>query len=90
MIVGRHYAYTLPGACDGRLILDGRHWLSELPPPTVVPDMYVWVSVGPDDQHAGFISPNGSVGFDIDRGQSVPVCSEPPVSGNPTLPSPRT
>ena len=32
MIPGRYYAYTLPGTCDGRLILDGGHWRSELPP----------------------------------------------------------
>jgi hypothetical protein len=90
MMVGRYYAYTLPGRCDGRLILDGRHWLSELPPPTPVPDMYVWVSIGPSDQHAGFISPNGSVGFDIDRGQPMPVCSEPPVTVHLPIPSPST
>jgi len=90
MIVGRYYAYTLPGRCDGRLIVDGRHWLSELPPPTPVPDMYVWVSIRPGDQHAGFISPNGSVGFDIDRGQPTPVCSEPPVSVHFPIASPST
>ncbi len=33
MIAGRYYAYTLPGRCDGSLILDGRRWRSELPPP---------------------------------------------------------
>ena len=78
MVVGRYYAYTLPGRCDGRLILNGRHWISELPPPTPVPDMDVWVSVGPGDRHAGFISPNGAVGFDLDHGQATPVCSKPP------------
>jgi len=90
MIVGRYYAYTLPGRCDGRLILDGRRWLSELPPPTPVPDMYVWVRLGPSDQHAGFISPNGSVGFDIDSGQPPPVCSKPPVTVHFPIPSPST
>lgn len=76
MIVGRYYRYTLPGRCDGRLILNGRHWLSELPPPTPVPDMYVWVSIGHGDQGAGFISPKGAVGFDLDHGQPAPVCSK--------------
>jgi len=74
MPVGHFYSYTLPGRCDGRLILDGRHWISELPPPKPVPDMYVWVSVGWSQSHAGFISPAGSVGFDVDHGQPAHVC----------------
>jgi hypothetical protein len=78
MIVGRYYLYTLPGQCDGRLILNGRHWLSELPPPTRVPDIYVWVSIGTGGRAAGFISPNGSVGFDLDHGQPASVCSTVP------------
>ena len=45
MIPDRYYAYTLPGRCDGRLILDGRHWRSELPPAMPVPDQYGWVKI---------------------------------------------
>jgi hypothetical protein len=74
MVAGRYYAYTLPGRCDGRLILDGRRWRSELPPPKPVPDMYVWVSVDRGDQHAGFISPKGSVSFEPDHGTPASTC----------------
>ena len=77
MIAGRYYAYTLPGGCDGSLILDGRRWRSELPPPEPVPDMYVWVSVDAGDR-AGFISPNGSVGFEPDHGQPAVACNDRP------------
>jgi len=75
MIPGRYYAYTLPGRCDGRLILDGGHWRSSLPPPIPVPDMNVWVSVTANDRQAGFISPNGSVTIEPDTGQPVSVCT---------------
>jgi hypothetical protein len=75
VVMDRYYAYTLPGRCDGRLFLDGRRWISELPPPQPVPDMYVWVHVGPTGSHAGFISPMGSVGFDLDHGQAAHTCS---------------
>jgi hypothetical protein len=78
MVAGRYYAYTLPGRCDGRLILDGRRWRSELPPPKLVPDMFVWVSVARDNQHAGFISPRGTVSFDPDYGQPVSACLDSP------------
>jgi hypothetical protein len=77
MVPGRYYEYTLPGRCDGRLILDGRHWISELPPPKPVPDMDVWVSVDTTGTHAGFISPQGSVGFDPDHGQPPAACTGP-------------
>ena len=76
MVAGRYYEYTLPGRCDGRLILDGRHWISELPPPTPVADMSVWVAVNGD--HAGFISPKGAVGFDPDHGQPTATCPAAP------------
>jgi hypothetical protein len=75
MIPNRYYAYTLPGRCDGRLILDGGHWRSELPPQMPVPDMYVWVSISTDGRTAGFISPNGSVGIEPDTGQPPSVCT---------------
>ena len=75
MVVDRAYSYTLPGRCDGRIVLDGRHWISELPPPKPIRDMYVWVRLGPSQNHAGFISPGGSVGFDVDHGQPAHSCS---------------
>jgi hypothetical protein len=75
MVLDRYYPYTLPGRCDGRLVLNGQRWISELPPPTPVPDMYVWVHVGPAASHAGFISPSGSVGFDLDHGQPPHACA---------------
>jgi hypothetical protein len=71
MIPRHYYAYTLPGSCDGKLILNGQHWLSALPPPTNGPVMNVWVAVQPDGKHAGFIGPNGAVGFEPDTGQPV-------------------
>jgi hypothetical protein len=68
MEVDRSYASTQAGTCDGRLILDGRTWDSELPPPYPVPPMHVWVSISPGDG-AGFISPNGVVGIAADTGR---------------------
>ena len=68
MVADRYYAYTLPGRCDGKLILDGGQWLSTLPPPTNSPDMYVWVRIGAQKKGAGFISPAGAVGFEPDTG----------------------
>jgi len=92
MIPDHYYAYTLTGRCDGRLILDGGHWRSELPPPKPVPDMYVWVSLGGGSQTAGFISPSGSVGF-ADTGQPMSACmpkTPPPfgTTGPGALPAP--
>ena len=73
MIPGRYYAYTLPGRCVS-LTLDGRTWYSELPPPNPVPDMNVWVSIDAAGDHAGFISPNGAVGFSPGVG-GAPACT---------------
>jgi hypothetical protein len=74
MVPGRYYAYTLPGRCDGRLVLDGGHWISSLPPPTPVPDIDVWVYVLRGGRVAGFIAPTGAVQFDPDTGQRAPAC----------------
>jgi hypothetical protein len=43
-VVGRFYAYTVPGTCIGLMTFDGRQWVSELPPPSPVPD---WVGGTP-------------------------------------------
>jgi len=75
MIPNRYYAYTLPGRCDGRLILDGRRWRSELPPQMPVPDQYGWGKVSANGKSAGWISPHGIFGFDPDTGQPPSVCT---------------
>ena len=74
MVANRYYAYTLPGRCDGRIVLNGSRWRSGLPPPTPVPDSYVWVSLDARDEGPGFISPKGAVDFKPDIGQPVAVC----------------
>ena len=76
-VAGRYYAYTLPGSCDGRVVFDGRLWVSELPPPTQRPDMYVWMRLDPDGD-LGFIAPNGAVGFLPDTGKPPSACRESP------------
>jgi len=75
MIPDRYYAYTLPGRCDGRLIFDGGHWRSELPPQMPVPDEYGWVKISANRKSAGWISPHGTFGFDPDTGQPLSVCT---------------
>jgi hypothetical protein len=75
MIPDRYYSYTLPGRCDGRLILDGEHWRSELPPAMAVPDQYGWVKISANGKSAGWISPHGTFGFDPDTGQRPSVCT---------------
>ncbi len=62
VVPGKYYAFTLPGRCDGVIVFGGRRWISELPPPTSVPDMDVWMRLDPSGG-LGFISPNGAVGF---------------------------
>jgi len=76
MIPGRLYAYSLPGSCDGRVIIDGKVWRSELPPDHTVPALYGWVRVSADDDHAGWFGPQGALGIDPDPGQPIPVCSQ--------------
>jgi hypothetical protein len=73
VVIGRYYAYTLPGTCDGVIVFDGRRWDSELPPDHRVPDMNVWMRLGAPSG-AGFISPNGAVGFRPDAGAPPPSC----------------
>jgi len=84
MLPGRYYAYTLPGRCDGRLILNGSRWRSELPPPTPEPDTYVWVSLNARGEGAGFISPAGAVDFRRDTGQPASVCADTSSGTPPT------
>ena len=74
MVPGHYYAYTLPGRCDGKLVLDGRHWRSTLPPPADVPDTDVWAYVNADGKTAGFIAPVGAGEFAPDTGQPAPLC----------------
>jgi hypothetical protein len=75
MVPGTEYAYSLPGRCDGRLILDGRQWRSELPPDHPVHDLYGWVSISADRRHAGWFGPQGALGIDLDTGQPVNGCA---------------
>jgi hypothetical protein len=72
-VVGRYYAYTLPLRCDGRTIFDGRSWVSELPPPTDMAPMHVWMALS-SATSAGFIAPQGSVGFNLDTGGPPTPC----------------
>jgi len=87
-VPGHYYAYTLPVRCDGRIIFDGRAWVSELPPPQDGPPMYVWMALS-SDGHAGFIGPQGAVGFEPYAAQAPSVCQSPPASPPaPTGPPP--
>jgi hypothetical protein len=71
---GKYYAYTMPGTCEGLIIFDGRRWVSELPPPTPIPDFHVWISIRADGT-VRYISPTGQVSFAPYLGQSLNVCS---------------
>jgi hypothetical protein len=75
MLPGHEYAYSLPGACDGRLILDGKHWRSELPPAMPVPALYGWVSISAGGEHAAWFGPQGALGIDPDVGQPASTCT---------------
>lgn len=61
-VPGRYYAYTVPGSCEQGLIFDARRWDSELPPPTPIPDFFVWIAISSNGV-AGWISPQGAVGL---------------------------
>jgi hypothetical protein len=63
-VLGVYYAYTLPLRRDGRTIFDGRRWVSELPPPTDMTSIHVWMALS-NTERAGFISPLGAVGFNL-------------------------
>lgn len=73
VVVGRFYAYTVPGSCSGLLTFDGRLWVSELSPPSPVPDFYVWIQLGVDGS-VRWISPNGSVSLRPYSGQALSAC----------------
>ena len=60
MVAGRNYAYTLIGTCANDYI-DGRWWANELPGGSTPVD--VWVSVNGVRDQAGWMGPNGAVGF---------------------------
>ena len=60
MVGGKYYAYTLINTCNNAYF-DGRWWTNELPGGTGL--LNVWVSVSNSGTGAGWIGPNGSVGF---------------------------
>jgi hypothetical protein len=61
MVAGRYYAYTLMSSCANDYI-DGRWWRNELPGGSGPLD--VWVLVNATGTGAGWIGPNGAVGFE--------------------------
>jgi hypothetical protein len=69
MVAGRYYPYTLLTACTNDYI-DGRWWTNELPGGTGPSD--VWMAVNVNETGAGWIGPNGSVGF---KPSSTTSCS---------------
>jgi len=69
--VGTYYAYTVPGACQARIVFDGRDWWSELPDPGR--PLYVWMSVATDGT-VSFIAPTGSVEFDATEQHPAQAC----------------
>jgi hypothetical protein len=60
VVAGRYYAYTLIGNCTNDYD-DGRWWTNELPGGTG--PLEVWMSVNATGTGAGWIGPNGAVGF---------------------------
>lgn len=75
VVPGRYYAYTMLGTCSGLITFDGKQWISELPPPTTMPDFYVWMALGADGS-LGWISPDGVVGFRPYVGQALAACRQ--------------
>ncbi len=72
-VVGRYYAYTMPGTCDGLIWFDHKQWVSELPAPNATSDFYVWIQLGPNGS-LGWVGPQGSVGFMPYTGQALKAC----------------
>ena len=60
MVAGRYYAYTIVNTCANEYI-DGRWWKAELQGGSGT--MNVWISVNAGGSGAGWIGPNGAVGF---------------------------
>ena len=60
MVAGRYYAYTLINSCTNDYI-DGRWWSSGLQGGSG--SLNVWISVDSAGNGAGWIGPNGAVGF---------------------------
>lgn len=60
VVAGRYYAYTLISNCTNDY-LDGRWWTNELP--GGAGPLEVWMSVNATGTGAGWIGPNGAVGF---------------------------
>jgi hypothetical protein len=75
VVVNHYYAFTLPGTCNGLIVFDGRRWVSELPPPTPVPDLDVWMRLTSTGT-VGFIGPKGAVGFVPYTGQTLAGCGQ--------------
>lgn len=61
MVAGKYYAYTLLSSCTNDYI-DGRWWRNELPGGSG--QLNVWISVNTTGSAAGWIGPNGAVGFE--------------------------
>jgi hypothetical protein len=69
-----YYAFTLPGGCGGRISFDGRQWVSQLPPPSPQPNVYVWMRLSASGE-LRFIAPGiGSVGFVPTSGTTTDTC----------------
>jgi hypothetical protein len=60
-VVNRYYSFTVPGNCS-IVRFNGTYWRSTLNPPHAVANMYVWMALNAHGG-AGWISPNGAVGF---------------------------
>ena len=71
MEAGSYYPYTLFGSCTQDFI-DGRWWTNELSGGSG--PAYVWMAVDANDSGAGWIGPNGSVGFKPSTGTPTTPC----------------
>ena len=75
VIPDRYYAFTMPGTCSGLVTFDGKRWVSELPPPSPSPDLYVWMRLGVGGS-VGWISPSGAVTLAPYVGQTLSGCRQ--------------